>query len=307
MIVKNQEAIAVQDARLVAGQKAEEQMAFYLRRAFKDSPALLVFNGLRLVFGEDVAQIDHLVLHKYGVIIIESKSVATKVEVNDQGEWMRWYGRVAQGMPSPILQAQRQAEFLKKYLNAHAGGLLGKIVGFQKRFGGMELDILVAISDCGIIERPRSKAAVPKEVLKADQVVERVRTIYSQHQKANSLSAFLSPSAKVGGYTWSDEELSRIESFLLERHKPGTASAPLTTAVEIPKAKPMPAPLKQVSPPPTSEMISVPDQMPTLSDQSSPICAICGVVVTEAVFQYCRTHANRFGGRTLCFSHQRQK
>ena len=218
-------------------------------------------------------------------------------------------------MPSPILQAQRQAEFLKKYLNAHAGDLLGKIIGFQKRFGGMELDILVAISDSGIIKRPRSKAAVPQEVLKADQVVERVRAIYSRRQKANSLSAFISPSAKMGGYVWSDEELSSIGSFLLARHKPSTASAPLTTVVEIPKAKPMPTPLKQGSPPHTSEMsslpdqiiLSVPDQMSTLPDQSSPICAVCGVVVTEAVLQYCRTHANRFGGRTLCFSHQRQK
>jgi hypothetical protein len=89
-------------------------------------------------------------------------------------------------MPSPVLQAQRQSEFLRKYLNAHAEILLGKILGFhQASFRNMPLDILVAISDSGIINRP--KKVLLEEVCKADQVTERIRAKFEKSRKANSL------------------------------------------------------------------------------------------------------------------------
>ena len=69
-----------------AGAKAEAQMAFYLKRAFSDDPDVWVFNDLRFRSDEeDVAQVDHLVMHRSGFIVIESKSVTSKVrnfEVN---------------------------------------------------------------------------------------------------------------------------------------------------------------------------------------------------------------------------------
>ena len=289
MIVKNLDTPTPLNARAAAGHQAEREMAFYLRRALKDSPDLLVFNGLRFVFGEDVAQIDHLVLHKYGVILLESKSVTAKVEVNERGEWTRWYGETVQGMPSPVLQARRQAEFLKKYLNAHADDLLGKILGLQKRFGGMETDVLVAISDSGIIVRPRNGAAVLAEVLKADQVVDQVKAIYARHRKANSLSSWLT--AKEGGYAWSDEELGRVRTFLLDRHRPSPAGT-------LP-AEAAPAGSEGITLRPASDPPSAPPA-------SGAVCAICGAGVTDKVFKFCRDHPDRFGGRILCFRHQRQ-
>lgn len=226
MIVKNLDACVPADARTAAGQKAEQELAFYLRRAFKDSPDLLVFNGLRFVFGEDVAQIDHLVLHRHGAILIESKSVTTKVEVNERGEWVRWFDGVPQGMPSPILQARRQGEFLKRYLNAHAEDLLGKILGIQKQFGGMEIDVIVAISDNGIIVRPKRSATGTslEEVRKADQVVDLVRAIHARHQRANGFRGLVLSSE--GGYSWSSDEVQRLKSFLQGRHRPAPAQQP---------------------------------------------------------------------------------
>lgn len=287
MIVKNLDACVPVDARAAAGQKAEQELAFYLRRAFKDSPDLLVFNGLRFVFGEDVAQIDHLVLHRHGVILVESKSVTTKVEVNERGEWVRWFDGAPQGMPSPILQARRQGEFLKRYLNAHAEDLLGKLLGLQKRFGGMEIDVIVAISDNGIIVRPkRSAKGIPlEEVRKADQVVDLVRAIHAKHQKANGLRGFVL--ASEGGYSWSSDEVQRLKSFLQERHRPAPDQPPFAA---------------QQSSPALRERATVVSRNPT-----EPVCAECGVTVSEKVVLYCRDHAHKFGGRILCFNHQRER
>ncbi len=48
-----------------AGAKAEEQMAFYLKRGFQHDEGTFVFNDLRFKDESgDAIQIDHLVLHK---------------------------------------------------------------------------------------------------------------------------------------------------------------------------------------------------------------------------------------------------
>ena len=85
MILKELEPFQSTDKLARAGRAAEEQMAFYLRRKFATSPDVRVFNNIRLEKNGDAAQIDHLVLYKHGVIIIESKSVTSEVKINAQG------------------------------------------------------------------------------------------------------------------------------------------------------------------------------------------------------------------------------
>ncbi len=62
MIVKEHHASATTDRFQRAGDEAEKQMAFYLRRAFADDPAVHIFHNLRLEAGDDAAQIDHLLV-----------------------------------------------------------------------------------------------------------------------------------------------------------------------------------------------------------------------------------------------------
>ncbi|MEP0870763.1 NERD domain-containing protein [Trichocoleus desertorum AS-A10] len=232
MIVKELDAFVSQNKFAKAGRTAEEQMAFYLRRAFSDEQKLYVFNDLRLEQGDDAAQIDHLILHRHGVVIIESKSVSEQVEVNQHSEWIRWFNGSPQGMPSPIQQARRQADFLKKYLNDHADRLRGKILGLQTYFGGMGLDVLVAISDSGMIKRPEGMTL--EEIAKADQVVERVQAIVEKYRKANSL---FSLNLKDAGYWFNDEELSKIVDFLVQHHRPLVQPISEPLLVETPKLK----------------------------------------------------------------------
>ncbi|MBD2096890.1 NERD domain-containing protein [Trichocoleus sp. FACHB-591] len=232
MIVKELDAFVSQNKFAKAGRIAEEQMAFYLRRAFSDEQKLYVFNDLRLEQGDDAAQIDHLILHRHGVVIIESKSVSKQVEVNQHGEWIRWFNGTPQGMPSPIQQARRQADFLKKYLNDHADRLRGKILGLQTYFGGMGLDVLVAISDSGMIKR--SEGMSLEEISKADQVVERVQAIVEKYRKANSL---FSLNLKDAGYWFNDEELSKVADFLVQHHRPLGQPISEPPLVETPKLK----------------------------------------------------------------------
>ena len=123
------------DPRLRAGVEAERQMAHYLHRKFHDDPATHLLHGLRL---EDltqpeqdgspgVCQIDHLMVHRWGMFVIESKSASEEVRVrpDDTGgdEWSRVYRGRETGMASPIRQAGRQSEFLRTFLERHRGEL----------------------------------------------------------------------------------------------------------------------------------------------------------------------------------------
>ena len=200
-----------------AGAKAEAQMAFYLRRAFADSKDVFVFNDLRLVDEEsEVAQFDHLVLHRRGFIIIESKSVTTSVRINKYGEWSRkWNGRW-QGMPSPIKQAERQIELLKRVLRENAAKLRGKVLfgKLQAGFGASPFEILIAISDSGNIE---CKGPRPEEVMKAESIVGSIKSAMKRHRNADW---GLNLSFKDGTDKYNDAELRAITNFLYRGHVP---------------------------------------------------------------------------------------
>jgi len=254
-----------------AGAEAERQMAFYLRRAFVDSKDIHVFNDLRLTDeAGDAAQIDHLVMHRHGFIIIESKSVSGRIAVNERGEFSRYWNGGFKGMPSPVQQARNQAIFLKRLLNANAELLLSKALGvLQARFGYCPFEIIVAVSDKGIIER---KTEIP-ELLKADQVADRVNEIYRRHKKAASPFSIkgLIPTNTDGIYCFRDDEFYRMRRFLEQHHQPALPSPdrdqPPSFSADIVREEPETYELNQ----PPSDATRM-DPAPTLGQ-----CSRCGM------------------------------
>lgn len=212
---------AARDKFAAAGAEAERQLAHYLKRKFGDRKDVLVFNNLRIESedGDDAAQFDHLIFHRRGFVIIESKSVTSKVKINARGEWLRLWEGHYQGMASPVLQAQRQADFMKNLLNDHKDTLRKKVflINLTPYFSMCPFEVLVAISDKGILE-----GKVPDSVFKADQIPGEVEKIIHKHKVA----AF-GFSLKDGGEKFPDEEMDRIAKFLMDRHKPRVAQDPI--------------------------------------------------------------------------------
>lgn len=188
-VLKEPPARTSSDPKRSAGDAAERQMAFYLRRAFGKSADIYVINDLRLVEGGDAAQIDHLVIHGGGAIIIESKSVTQKVSVNSRGEWARLWDGHWKGMPSPIMQARQQARFLKDYIQRHRKvirGTMGSLV--FRGLSEFDIGVVVAVSNDGIIKRDHATSA--PEAMKADQVVFAVEEMIERQRRAAGLSKF---------------------------------------------------------------------------------------------------------------------
>ena len=87
--------------------------------------------------------------------------------INKQNEWSRTYNNKPEGMSSPVLQAQEQSKVLKELLKTNKEQLLSKMLGtIQKGFGNCPINVYIAVSNNGIIDRK----TVTTELFKADQV-----------------------------------------------------------------------------------------------------------------------------------------
>lgn len=248
------------DPRLAAGVAAERQMAFYLNRAFATHPDVLVLNDLRLVDSDQadpdgspgVCQIDHLVLHRWGAFVVESKSVHDEVSIKTDGaggdEWTRRYRGRDVGFPSPIQQARRQAEFLRVFLQRHRELLRGKVpMGLrtvkraitgsdQRGFSHMPTQIIIAVSDGGKINRQQGWEAPTTPfrtyVCKADSVTNKIESDREEHRRNSGILSLAD--TEYGMWQMSSEELARVAAFLLEHHTPlaATTSRPSDEAPE---------------------------------------------------------------------------
>lgn len=192
-----------------AGKKQEDAVAFYLRRAFSASEDVFVFNDLLLKHEGETAQMDHLVVHTFGFVIIESKSIMGEVKVNSQGEWSRSYKGRWSGMASPILQAQLQSDILRAVLMSNAEKLLDRMLlglvqaGFSKR----EIATYCAVSNSAILHRENMTKKTQDQVVKAEALVELLK------KKCSKTRGYLSAEPDFNA-----NELKRICDFLLEQN-----------------------------------------------------------------------------------------
>jgi len=275
VILKRRDARPAGDRLFEAGQHAEDQMAHYLARAFADADDVYVFNDLRLVKTSDgdAAQFDHLLIHRAGAVIIESKSVTGRVRVNGRGEWTRsWQqGGGVSGMPSPVLQAERQKAFLHARLIECAEQLLGKRLGvFWRRFDTWAVDTLVAISDQGIIDSAPD-VSLPN-VCKADQAPDKARAVLErQRREASALPVPLTR----GGLLLSPDDLDRVSRFLILQHTPVYHPAPAKTTGNA-AARPASAPLVLPGTPRPTPSAATPRKSPApVPKTTSVVCAKC--------------------------------
>lgn len=205
MIVKENLNPVPADKLGKAGFDAERNVAFKLKMAFGQSPDLLILNDLKVEFEDRVtAQMDHLIIHQHGIIIIESKSVAGNLVVEDNGQWIVWYGKTKRGRDNPIKQAKIQGQTLKNVLlktatNEHT----------KKAMDSLPIDVLVAFSTKnGGTFYAKDKQAYP-EVCPDHALDDRINEIVSMRSK----------NAKVEDFSLSAAYRSRLAEHLVKIHK----------------------------------------------------------------------------------------
>lgn len=189
----------------IAHRIAQDRMAYHLRRFFGKSDEVDVLNYLRVSSGTVITLVDHLVLHPFGLMVIERESLTDRIEVKDDGQWIRWREDGPVEMRSPVTRAYLRALSLKAFLD--------KIVKQKGFFDPVELDILVAVPDTSKIQWP-GMGALP-EVCNADEVHARVsQRIVQCRRNASGPGVLTAP------------ERRRLGDFLRSLHQPMVRAAP---------------------------------------------------------------------------------
>lgn len=214
MIIKENNNTPPLDKLGKAGYDAEQKVSYYLKMAFGSNKQILILNDLRVEFEDGItSQMDHLVIHQYGLIIIESKSVAGKLQVQDDGQWVRWYAQSSGkdrsiGMPNPIKQAKLQGQTLKRVLLNSANE------STRNALEELPIDVLVSFSTSnGGIFLAKNKEHYP-EVCPADAVDDYVNAVILN--RANN--------AKTNDFSLNETNRAKLAEHLVKIHRPYQAS-----------------------------------------------------------------------------------
>lgn len=126
---KQRDAIERQLVNLKSGQSGERSAAHFLNREFGASANVLIIHDLRFEVEGEFAQIDHLVIHRVqrSAWVLETKNYAGRMTCDEHGDWTVWRGSKPQAIASPINQARRQCEWLRRWFDVHGFRPLRKI------------------------------------------------------------------------------------------------------------------------------------------------------------------------------------
>lgn len=232
MILKDKSLQNAVSPTAKAGQKQEQDVAFFLRRAFKDHKQVYVINDFKFTHNDETAQIDHLIVYTFGFILIESKSIKGEVKVNGLGEWTRSLGNKWSGMASPIKQVELQQKLLREMLHANRESILSKLFGIKQQSFGMRCwNNVCAVSSSAVIDRDSMPNDVSKQLVKTEFLVDKLEQLMKLRNKVVSALTFDTRP------DFNDDELKSITSFLMAQLGNGK------TVEEIKKSEPWSAPV----------------------------------------------------------------
>ncbi len=210
MILKDKTLQKAVSPTAKAGQKQEQDVAFFLRRAFKDHKQVYVINDFKFTHNDETAQIDHLIVYPFGFVLVESKSIKGEVKVNDLGEWTRSLNNKWSGMASPIKQVELQQRLLREMLFENRESILGKLFGIRQQSFGMRCwDNVCAVSSSAIIDRDSMPSEISKQLVKTEFLVDKLSNVMKLKNKVFKLITVDSRP------DFSKEELISITSFLM--------------------------------------------------------------------------------------------
>ena len=179
----------------------EKDAAYYINSYLKDSDRTVVLHDLRLKVGDYSVQIDHLLLHRTSIVILESKYFSSRLvydKLNNAFLVRNSKGKL-KGIPDPRKQAERQALELKRIINT------------------LNLDRLLALNiDYFVLVSPKTvfSGKMPPEIIKADQIKEKLDS------RVDNMSFFEGVKRTLHLFKTSKESLVGAGKVLLQYHRP---------------------------------------------------------------------------------------
>lgn len=256
---------------LRAGEKGEKDAAYYIDLYYRNHGNWAVFHDLRIEHDGDVAQIDHLLINRLlEFYILETKSFAYGIKINERGEFLRWNGHRYDAIPSPIEQLKRHILVLERLLKAD--DILPKRLGLSLQ---PSFKPYVLVSPTSSIIRPAQKKFDTSTVIKSDELFTQIQR---DGDKLNLFDAFSGAAKFI-----SQETLIEFTHRLSSYHKPMTINYFLKFGIQPNQTQKTDAP----------------------ASVTKHFCANCKKPISDRVAKYCFDNNKRFGGKTYCFDCQK--
>jgi len=199
---KQQNLIKSDLTKIENGYKAEKDNAYYLDFGFKDSPRNIILHDIRIEHEGKVAQIDHIIINRFGIEVLESKSFTGELTIKGDGSLNVAYGKKIQTFPNPIEQNNRHAQILSDLIKANM-----ELASNHKLFG-MPISSTVLINPKTTVMND----TLPKGFDRADS--------FTTHwdESVNKMST-LDVFKTLGGIMKLDR-VKEIANFLVQQHRP---------------------------------------------------------------------------------------
>jgi hypothetical protein len=183
------------------GYQKEKENAYFIDFEFKNSKNVHIIHDLRLEHNGRVAQIDHLLLNRFGIEVLESKSFSGIVTIKSDNSLEVKYKEKIIAQPNPLEQAKRHELVVRELLKDN--NLLTNIIGLN-----LVISSKVLFNPNTVV----SNDPMPNDFVKADNFFKnRIDSIDNMGIVQIYKSAF--------GLQKIDNILN-IANFLISQHKP---------------------------------------------------------------------------------------
>lgn len=199
-----QKALIQKDLNILqSGIKAEQQNAYYIDFHLKDNTNLIVLHDIRLEHNDRTAQIDHMIITRFGIELLESKSFKGKLTINEDYSLEIDNNGKVQTYPNPLEQSKRHAKVVEEFLKDKAN--LSKRIDF---FGGWEISSRVLIHP----ETTITNKKLPEDFVRADTFLSKRN---EEVDKMGVLQVF-----KLLGKITTIDTAKEVAQLLIDAHTP---------------------------------------------------------------------------------------
>ena len=138
--IPQKKLISTQLKKIISGYESEKENAYYLNFEFEKSKNVILLHDIRLEHNGRTAQLDHLLISRFGIELLETKSSKGTMTINNDGSLTLINGSYTNTYPNPLEQSKRHASVIKDFLSDSE--LLSKRVDV---LGGIDISSRVLI------------------------------------------------------------------------------------------------------------------------------------------------------------------
>ncbi len=189
--------------KIKSGIEAEQENAYYLNFELEKNKNLILLHDIRLEHDGRTAQFDHLLISRFGIELLETKSSKGEMTISEDGSINLKNGKYTNTYPNPLEQSRRHGVVLRDFIDSK--DLLSKRIDI---FGGIEITSKVLINPKTTLTNKK----LPEGFERADSFVSKRR------KEIDSLGIFKVLSTFSKGYNI--DKAKEIAQLLVDAHKP---------------------------------------------------------------------------------------